>query len=227
MAHMSGGSSPSSGADLANKGLRVLLLYERGAAGSTAVDQARELIQAHDGRLTVVTLAPRDTRVRGTGVSARDYNDAVRDNAQRELGEARRLFGSLAERIVFEVVSEGAGYRLDRLRRSVRPRPMSKNPNAATAVTFKPVNGSVAPLEAGTVCDGVVVVAPEVGVVAGLGVCEAAGVVTAARTITVPCMNGWIWQKYVYVPGLVKVCEAVAPFFRTPVLKLPSLAVAV
>jgi hypothetical protein len=114
MAHMSGGGGPSSRADLANDGLRVLVLYERGAAGSRAVDQARELIQAQDGRLTVVTLAPRDTRVRGTGVSARDYNDAVRDSAQRELDEARQLFGSLAERIVFEVVSEGGHMSLAR-----------------------------------------------------------------------------------------------------------------
>ena len=45
--------------------------------------------------------------MRGTGVSARDYNDAVRDSAQRELDEARRLLGPLAERIVFEVVVEG------------------------------------------------------------------------------------------------------------------------
>lgn len=42
-----------------------------------------------------------------TGVSARDYNDAVRDSAQRDLAEARRLLGSLAGPIVFEVVSEG------------------------------------------------------------------------------------------------------------------------
>jgi hypothetical protein len=107
MGHMSSGGGPASRADLANKGLRVLLVYERGAAGSRAVDQARELVQAQDGRLTVVTLAPRDTRVRGTGVSARDFNDAVRESAQRELDEDRRLLGSLAEPIVFQVVSEG------------------------------------------------------------------------------------------------------------------------
>jgi hypothetical protein len=116
MAHMSTGGGPGSRADLANKGLRVLVLYERGAAGSRAVDQARELIQAQDGRLTVVTLAPSDTRVRGTGVSARDYNDAVRESAQRELDEARRLLGSLAERVV-EVVSEGGDMSLGRGRR--------------------------------------------------------------------------------------------------------------
>jgi hypothetical protein len=111
---MSIGGGPGSRADLANKGLRVLVLYERGAAGSRAVDQARELMQAQDGRLTVVTLAPMDTRVRGCGVSARDFNDAVRDSAQRELSEARRLFGSLAERVVFEVVSEGGDTSLAR-----------------------------------------------------------------------------------------------------------------
>jgi hypothetical protein len=114
MADMSSGGGPSSRADLANKGLRVLVLYERGRAGTRAVDEARELIQAQDGRLTVVTLAPRDTRVRGTGVSARDFNDAVRDSAQRDLDEARRLLGSLVEGIVFEVVSEGGDSSLAR-----------------------------------------------------------------------------------------------------------------
>jgi hypothetical protein len=92
---------------LANHGPRVLVLYERGASGSRTLDRAGELIQAQDGQLTVVTVAPRDTRVRGTGVSARDYNDAVRDSAQRELDEARRLLGPLAEWTAFEVVVEG------------------------------------------------------------------------------------------------------------------------
>jgi hypothetical protein len=114
MAYTSSGSGPSSRADLAKSGLRVLVLYERGAAGSRAVDQARELLQAQDGHLTVVTLAPRDTRVRGTGVSARDFNDAVRESAQRDLDVARRLLGSLAERIVFHVVSEGGDQSLAR-----------------------------------------------------------------------------------------------------------------
>lgn len=93
--------------ELAGDGPRVLALYERGPSGSCAIDQGRELVLARDGQLTVVTLAPVDTRVRGTGVSARDYNDAVRDSAQRDLAEARRLLGSLAERIVFEVVFDG------------------------------------------------------------------------------------------------------------------------
>jgi riboflavin biosynthesis pyrimidine reductase len=92
---------------LAKDGPRVLVLYEPGASGARTLDQARELIQAHDGQLTVVTVAPRDTRVRGTGVSARDYNDAVHDSAQRELDEARQLLGALAGRVVFEVVVEG------------------------------------------------------------------------------------------------------------------------
>lgn len=128
MASMSAGGGPSSRADLANEGLRVLAVYERGASGSRVVDQARELMQAHgEGptvvtpaprdtrvRMTVVTLAPRDTRVRGTGVSARDFNEAVRDSAQRELDEARLLFGSLAERVAFDVVFEGGDASLAR-----------------------------------------------------------------------------------------------------------------
>lgn len=114
MAKMSAGGGPSSRADFANEGPRVLVLYERRGSGSRAIDQARELMQAQAVRLTVITLAPRDTRVRGTGVSARDFNDAVRDSAQRELDEARRLLGSLAERTVFEVVPEGGDASLAR-----------------------------------------------------------------------------------------------------------------
>ena len=94
-------------ADLASGGPRVLVVYEAGPLGSRTLDRARELVQGQDGHLTVATVAPRDTRVRGTGVSARDFNDAVRDSAQRELDQARRLLGPLAERIVFEVVVEG------------------------------------------------------------------------------------------------------------------------
>lgn len=85
----------------------MLVLYERGTSGSQAIGQARDLIQAQGGQLTVVTVATKDTRVRGTGVSARDYNDAVRASAQRDLDHARRLLGSPAERIAFEVVVEG------------------------------------------------------------------------------------------------------------------------
>ena len=102
----------------ANSGPRVLVLYERGASGPRAIDHARELMQAQGGQLTVVTVVTKDTRVRGTGVSARDYNDAVRDSAQRDLDQARRLLGLLAERSVFEVVVEGgktslAGWAVD------------------------------------------------------------------------------------------------------------------
>jgi hypothetical protein len=94
-------------AAMANGGPRVLALYEPGASGARAVGRARELIEAQGGQLTVVTPVSKDTRVRGTGVSARDFNDAVRDSAQRDLDEARGLAGSVAERIVFEVVIEG------------------------------------------------------------------------------------------------------------------------
>jgi len=104
---------------LADSGPRVLVLYEGGASGSRAICQARELMQAQHGMLTVATVAPVDTRVRGTGVSARDFNGAVRDSAQRELDDARRLLGSVADGIVFEVVFDGgdrslAGWVADR-----------------------------------------------------------------------------------------------------------------
>jgi hypothetical protein len=91
-------------AALAKSGVRVLVLYEQGAPGSLALSQARGLIQAQAARLTVVALAPKDTRVRGCGVSALDYNEAVHDSALRELDKARGLLGPLAEQTVFEVV---------------------------------------------------------------------------------------------------------------------------
>jgi hypothetical protein len=56
-----------------------------------------------------------------------------------------------------------------------------------------------------------------------LGVVE----LVEASTTIVPFMNGWIEQMYANVPVLVNVCEALWPFFNVPVLKLPSLAVAV
>ncbi len=92
---------------LGNDRPRVLVLYERGANGALAIDQALDLMEAQDGQLTVVTLAARDARVRGAGVSARDYNDAVRDSAKRDLEHARARLGPRAERIVFGVVVEG------------------------------------------------------------------------------------------------------------------------
>ena len=67
---------------------------------------------------------------------------------------------------------------------------------------------------------GVRIVDP--GVVVVLGVV----VVVEARTTIVPCMNGWMMQTYVYVPGVANVCDPLAPFASRPVLKLPLLAVA-
>lgn len=94
-------------ARFANGRPRVLVLYERGGNGALAIDQALELVEGQDGQLTVVTLAARDARVRGTGVSARDYNDAVRESAKQDLEHARARLGSRAGQIVFGVVVEG------------------------------------------------------------------------------------------------------------------------
>ena len=57
----------------ANSGPRVLVLYERGTSGSRAVGQARDLIQAQAGQLTVVTVMTKDTRV----LLEKDDKDAV------------------------------------------------------------------------------------------------------------------------------------------------------
>ena len=75
-------------------------------------------------------------------------------------------------------------------------------------------------VDAGVVVVGVLVVGVEV-------VFGAVVDVVLASTTTVPCMNGWIWQMYVNVPAVVNVCDPLWPFWSTPVLKLPLLAVAV
>jgi hypothetical protein len=66
-----------------------------------------------------------------------------------------------------------------------------------------------------------------VGVVVVPGVVLGVDVVVDARTTIVPCMNGWIVQKYENVPAVENVCDALAPFASVPVLKLPLFAVAV
>jgi hypothetical protein len=75
---------------------------------------------------------------------------------------------------------------------------------------LNPVLGRVGPSDAVVVAPGVVVVAvvEVVGAVAAEVPVLDADVVVAARTTMVPCMNGWIWQKYVNVPGVVNVCDA-------------------
>lgn len=112
-------------------------------------------------------------------------------------------------------------------RRRPKPKPARASPERAVAPRSSPVTGSVGPLAVEVDAVGELVV--PVGLVTAVAGVPAAvvGVLTAAaRTTIVPCMNGWMVQKYVIVPARVKVCDALLPFLRSPVSKLWSLAVA-
>ena len=62
-----------------------------------------------------------------------------------------------------------------------------------------------------------------VGIMVAVLVVVGGGVTQPATTLIVPVMNGWGWQKYVYVPGVVNVnwkdwfCWS-RPLFQTPLL---------
>lgn len=84
---------------------KVLVLYEPCASGRRALAAGLELT-ATDGQLTVITLAPqaaaRCCSRGGTG----EYNCAVREEAQLELGEARAMSGAAAHRGSFRSLVE-------------------------------------------------------------------------------------------------------------------------
>ncbi len=82
----------------------VAAVFEPGEAGEATLREAAELAAAgHE--LTVLTLAPQARsplwgRASGTG----PYNEAVQEEAEIELVQARELLGPLAERARFEVL---------------------------------------------------------------------------------------------------------------------------
>jgi hypothetical protein len=82
----------------------VLVLYEPGRSGAAALEQARRLVADDGSALTVVTVAPQDTRICCGAGSAIDYNQAVCEAAGAELREASALLGSVAGRAQFEVL---------------------------------------------------------------------------------------------------------------------------
>jgi hypothetical protein len=83
---------------------RVVVLYEPGRSGSAALDLARRLVAGEGSMLTVVTVAPQDTRNWCGAGSAADYNQAVCEAADAELREARELLGPLGDRALFQVL---------------------------------------------------------------------------------------------------------------------------
>jgi hypothetical protein len=83
---------------------RVLALFEPGRAGEATLREAAELAEA-GSELSVVTVAPQALPARCCrGGGAGPYNYAVRDEAQSEIRQARRLLGSTARRATFSVL---------------------------------------------------------------------------------------------------------------------------
>ncbi len=87
----------------ANK--RVAVVYQSSKSGAAALREAAELV-ASGSELWVATLAPQAERARCCKSQCEGpYNIAVKEEAARELAEAREKLGSLAERATFTVLS--------------------------------------------------------------------------------------------------------------------------
>jgi hypothetical protein len=87
-------------------GSRVVVLYEHGRSGSAALDVACRLVAGDGLALTVVTVAPQDTRICCGAGSALDYNRAVCEAAEAELQEACELLGPVGDRALFKLLVE-------------------------------------------------------------------------------------------------------------------------
>jgi hypothetical protein len=85
-------------------GSRVAVLYEPGRSGSAALDLARRLVGDYGSELTVVSVAPQDTRICCGAGSAMDYNRAVREAAGVELRDASELLGREGSRASFKLL---------------------------------------------------------------------------------------------------------------------------
>jgi hypothetical protein len=85
-------------------GKRVVVLYEPGRTGSAALDLAGRLVGDDGCALTVVSVAPQDTRICCGAGSAIDYNRAVCEAADAELRQARELLGHAGNRASFKLL---------------------------------------------------------------------------------------------------------------------------
>lgn len=84
---------------------RVAVVFECSPAGEAALREGAELASA--GRLlAVVTLAPQARPARwGRAGGEGPYNVAVREEAEKDLKQARELLGSVAERATFNMLA--------------------------------------------------------------------------------------------------------------------------
>lgn len=85
MVAMGGSTATSAGSC---PGSRIAVLFESGANGVAALEEASELAERWEAELTVVVVAPQVSGGDRCGPSPTDYNAAVRDAAAAELQEA-------------------------------------------------------------------------------------------------------------------------------------------
>jgi hypothetical protein len=88
-------------------GKRVVVLYEPGRTGSAALDLAGRLVGGDSPGLTVVGVAPQDTRMCCGAGSASDYNRAVCEAVDAELRQARELLNDAGNRASLKLLVEG------------------------------------------------------------------------------------------------------------------------
>ena len=85
-------------------GKRVVVLCEPGRTGSVALDLAGRLVRDDGSALTVVSVAPQDTRICCGAGSAIDYNLAVCEAVDAELRQARERLGYVGNRASFKLL---------------------------------------------------------------------------------------------------------------------------
>lgn len=91
------------------RGERVLVLFESGRGGDSALALGRELALEHAARLTVVCVAPQAVSGARCGNSALDFNCAVADDAARDLDLACERLAGAGVGATYKLLVEGKG----------------------------------------------------------------------------------------------------------------------
>jgi hypothetical protein len=86
---------------------RILVVYAAGDGGERALARGAEAVGESGAELTVVALAPQDTRPAHCVVGTPAYNEAVRDEAAGELERAQGLLGALEPPARFKLLIGG------------------------------------------------------------------------------------------------------------------------
>lgn len=86
---------------------RVLVLFESGRGGGSALAVGRELALEHAARLTVVCVAPQAASGARCGNSALDFNRAIADDAARDLDLACERLASAGVGATYKLLVEG------------------------------------------------------------------------------------------------------------------------